>query len=194
MWNFISGSIKEGSEIFIDNEGLIKQLPSALSVHVYRLVWKHTLFLAHNMVIWVVLMFVFPRPLGWHLLLAIPGLALLVINGVWVSMFFGIIATRYRDVAPLPRLPHPAVVLRHPHRLDDRHPHRSRRRRRIASTYRPTQPPLPLHGSLPIPPHRSATADLPLVGCYRVHHCRATPRPLRHETMAIPRQLLGLGS
>ena len=48
-----------------------------------------------------VLMFVFPRPLGWHLLLAIPGLALLVINGVWVSMFFGIIATRYRDVAPL---------------------------------------------------------------------------------------------
>ena len=101
MWNFISGSIKEGSEIFIDNEGLIKQLPSALSVHVYRLVWKHTLFLAHNMVIWVVLMFVFPRPLGWHLLLAIPGLALLVLNGVWVSMFFGIIATRYRDVAPL---------------------------------------------------------------------------------------------
>ena len=27
MWNFISGSIKEGSEIFIDNEGLIKKLP-----------------------------------------------------------------------------------------------------------------------------------------------------------------------
>ena len=36
MWNFISGCIKEGSDIFIDNEGLIKQLPSALSVHVYR--------------------------------------------------------------------------------------------------------------------------------------------------------------
>ena len=34
MWGFISGCIKEGSEVFIANEGLIKQLPSALSVHV----------------------------------------------------------------------------------------------------------------------------------------------------------------
>ncbi|PRQ10429.1 sugar ABC transporter permease [Corynebacterium sp. 13CS0277] len=101
MWNFISGAIKEGSDIFIDNEGLIKQLPSALSVHCYRLVWKQTLFLAHNMVIWVILMLVFPRHLGWQGLLAFPALALLILNGVWVSMFFGIIATRYRDVSPL---------------------------------------------------------------------------------------------
>ncbi|TWT24144.1 ABC transporter permease [Corynebacterium canis] len=101
MWNFISGAIKEGSDIFIDNEGLIKQLPSALSVHVYRLVWKQTLFLAHNMVIWVVLMLVFPRPLGWQVLLAFPAMFLLILNGVWVAMFFGVIATRYRDVSPL---------------------------------------------------------------------------------------------
>lgn len=101
MWTFISGCIKEGSDVFIDNEGLIKQLPSALSVHCYRLVWKQTLFLAHNMVIWVALMLVFPRSLGWDVLLAIPGIALLIINGVWVTMFFGIIATRYRDVSPL---------------------------------------------------------------------------------------------
>ena len=28
-------------------------------------------------------------------------MALLIVNGVWVTMLFGIIATRYRDVAPL---------------------------------------------------------------------------------------------
>lgn len=101
MWGFISGCIKEGADIFIDNEGLIKQLPSALSVHVYRLVWKQTLFLAHNMVIWVLLMLIFPRPLGWDVLLAVPAFALLIINGVWVALFFGIVATRYRDISPL---------------------------------------------------------------------------------------------
>ncbi len=101
MWGFISGCIKDGAEIFIDNEGLIKQLPSALSVHVYRLVWRQALFLAHNLVIWVILMLVFPRALGWEVLLAIPAMAILVLNGVWVAMFFGIVATRYRDVAPL---------------------------------------------------------------------------------------------
>lgn len=101
MWGFISGCIKDGSEVFIDNEGLIKQLPSALSVHVYRLVWRQLLFLAHNLVIWVILMLVFPRDLGWEVFLAIPAMALLVLNGVWVAMFFGIVATRYRDLAPL---------------------------------------------------------------------------------------------
>ncbi|MCD2264093.1 ABC transporter permease [Dietzia aurantiaca] len=101
MWGFISGCIKEGSEVFIANEGLIRQLPSALSVHVYRLVWRQFLFLVHNLVIWVVLMIVFPRPLGWELLLSALGLAVLMINGVWVSMLFGILATRFRDIAPL---------------------------------------------------------------------------------------------
>ncbi|KAB3519237.1 ABC transporter permease [Corynebacterium sp. zg254] len=101
LWGFISGCIKEGSEVFIANEGLIKQLPSALSVHVYRLVWKQFLFLLHNLVIWVILMLIFRPHLGWELALAIPAMILLVINGVWVSMFFGIIATRFRDVAPL---------------------------------------------------------------------------------------------
>ena len=70
-------------------------------MHVYRLVWRQFLFLLHNLVIWVVLMLIFRPHLGWEVLLSIPAMALLVINGVWVSMFFGIIATRFRDVAPL---------------------------------------------------------------------------------------------
>ncbi len=101
IWGFISGCVREGSTVFIENEGLIKQLPSALSVHVYRLVWRQLLFLAHNMIIWLVLIAIFRPHLGWEFFLAIPALALLVLNGVWVTMFFGIIATRYRDVAPL---------------------------------------------------------------------------------------------
>ena len=101
MWNFISGAIKEGSTVFIDNEGLIKQLPALLSVHVYRLVWRQTLFLGHNLIIWLLLILIFPRHLGWEFFLFIPALALFLVNGVWVAMFFGIIATRFRDVAPL---------------------------------------------------------------------------------------------
>lgn len=101
LWGFISGCIKDGAEVFISNEGLIKQLPSALSVHVYRLVWRQFLFLCHNLVIWLALMVIYPRPLGWDLLLAIPGLALIIVNGVWVAMLFGILATRFRDIAPL---------------------------------------------------------------------------------------------
>ena len=101
VWGFISGCIKDGANVFIENEGLIKQLPSALSVHVYRLVWRQLLFFAHNIVIWVLLVIIFRIPLTWQTLLAVPAMLLLVLNGVWVTMLFGIIATRFRDVAPL---------------------------------------------------------------------------------------------
>ncbi len=101
IWGFISGCVIEGAQTFIANEGLIKQLPASLSVHVYRLVWRQFLFLLHNLVIYVLLMIIFPRPLGWDWFLSIPALALIVINGVWVGMFFGIISTRFRDIAPL---------------------------------------------------------------------------------------------
>ncbi|HHY07031.1 MAG TPA: ABC transporter permease [Corynebacteriales bacterium] len=101
MWGFIAGCIQDGAQVFIANEGLIKQLPAPLSVHVYRLVWRQLLFLGHNMIIYLILLVVFRPSLGWDVLLFIPGLLLLMLNGVWVSMFFGIIATRFRDVAPL---------------------------------------------------------------------------------------------
>ncbi|GAB2919435.1 ABC transporter permease [Rhodococcus aerolatus] len=101
IWNLISGAILEGSDVFISNEGLIKQLPAPLSVHVYRLVWRQLLLLGHNLIIYVVLLVVFPKPLTWTDLAAIPALALLAVNAVWVSFVFGILSTRFRDISPI---------------------------------------------------------------------------------------------
>lgn len=101
IWNFVSGCILEGSEVFIANEGLIKFLPAPLSLHIYRLVWRQSLFFVHNLVIWVVLMIVFPHPLGWSLLLALPAFGLLALNGMWIAILSGILATRFRDIPPI---------------------------------------------------------------------------------------------
>lgn len=101
IWNFISGCILEGSEVFIANEGLIRFLPAPLTLHVYRLVWRQTLFFLHNVVVWVALMIIFPQPLGVSLLLAVPAFALLVANGAWIAIVSGIIATRFRDIPPI---------------------------------------------------------------------------------------------
>ena len=103
VWNLIQASIIEGSEVFIANEGLIKQLPSALSVHVYRLVWKQMLFFAHNALIYAIMLVVFGvwRDIDWTALFAIPALVLLMLNAMWVSIVFGIFATRYRDIGPI---------------------------------------------------------------------------------------------
>lgn len=101
VWGFISGCITEGADVFIANEGLIKHLPSPLSVHVYRLVWRQILLFGHNLLVYAVMLVVFPQPLGWTSLAAIPAFVLLGINGAWVALLFGIVTTRFRDLTPI---------------------------------------------------------------------------------------------
>src|SRR5438552_2086218 len=42
-----------------------------------------------------------PEPWSWADLSVIPALGLIVLNCIWVSLCFGILATRYRDIGPL---------------------------------------------------------------------------------------------
>ena len=101
IWNFINGCILEGAEVFIANEGLIRFLPAPISLHVYRLLWRQSLFFLHNLVIWLLLVIIFPQPLSATVLLAIPAFLLLMLNGGWIAMLSGIIATRFRDIPPI---------------------------------------------------------------------------------------------
>jgi ABC-2 type transport system permease protein len=101
IWGFISGCISEGSEVFIANVGLITHLPAPLSVHLYRLVWRQVLFFLHNLVVYLVMLLVFPQHLHWSDLSAIPAFGLLVLNGAWVALLLGIVTTRFRDLTPI---------------------------------------------------------------------------------------------
>ncbi len=101
VWTFISGCISEGSEVFVANSGLITHLPAPISIHVYRLVWRQTLFFAHNLIVYAVMLMVFPQPLLWTDLAAFPAFGLLVLNGAWVALLIGIVSTRFRDLPPV---------------------------------------------------------------------------------------------
>lgn len=101
VWNFILGCLTEGTEVFIANEGLMKQLPAPISVHVLRLVWRQALLFAHNMIVYLVVLAIFQMPISWTVIAAIPAFMLLMLNGGWVALLFGIIATRFRDIPPV---------------------------------------------------------------------------------------------
>jgi ABC-2 type transport system permease protein len=117
VWNFIVGCVTEGTDVFIANEGLIKHLPAPITVHVMRMVWRQVLFFAHNLVVYLVVLAIFFTSLShdyqisengpvhpglsWTIVLAIPGFVLLAVNAVWVSLLFGVISTRFRDIPPV---------------------------------------------------------------------------------------------
>ncbi|HNP58528.1 MAG TPA: ABC transporter permease [Gordonia sp. (in: high G+C Gram-positive bacteria)] len=101
FWNFIQNSILDGAVVFSTNEGLIKQLPAPISVHVYRVVWRQLIIFAHNVVIFLVVVAVFRPPITWSALLFFPAMALFVLNAIWVTIVFGILSTRFRDISQL---------------------------------------------------------------------------------------------
>lgn len=101
FWNFIQMSILEGTVVFSTNEGLIKQLPAPVSVHVYRVVWRQLIIFAHNVVIYLIVLAVFRPKISWEALLFFPAMALYILNAVWITIVFGILSTRFRDISQL---------------------------------------------------------------------------------------------
>ena len=101
FWSMISSLVSESCSAFISAEGVIKETDLPLSIHVYRVVWRNILILCHNGAIFIVVALVFSIWPGATGLLAIPGVALFCLNGIWVGFALGIICARFRDVRPI---------------------------------------------------------------------------------------------
>jgi lipopolysaccharide transport system permease protein len=98
LWTFIMSTINEGCTGFVSAEGIIKQLPVPLFVHVLRVVWRNVLMLAHHIVILPLVLLVMGKSVSLIALLAIPGFVLVVLCLSWLAFFFAIVCARYRDL------------------------------------------------------------------------------------------------
>jgi ABC-type polysaccharide/polyol phosphate export permease len=102
FWQFTSGMITEGCATFYSVQGIIQQVRLPYSLHAYRLVYRNVLILLHNFVIIPIVFAIFPQPVTWLRVLEFgPGLALILLNGVWVSILLGMVSARFRDVPPI---------------------------------------------------------------------------------------------
>ncbi len=98
VWTFISTLLLEGCTAFISAEGAIKQVPVPLSTHVYRGVWRNLIIFAHNLIVYLLVAVVFGVSVNWATLLAIPGLLMVLANGVGFSVTLGVLSARFRDI------------------------------------------------------------------------------------------------
>jgi ABC-type polysaccharide/polyol phosphate export permease len=101
VWGFISSVINDACTVFINAEGMIKQIRMPLTVHVLRMVWRNLIVLFHNFIIVAIVLAFFPPPLSWHMLFVPLGLAAIALNGVWVGLVLGTLCSRFRDVPQL---------------------------------------------------------------------------------------------
>lgn len=98
IWGLISAMILDGCHIFIASEGMIRQLNAPLSIYAYREVWSALIGFAHNIWIFVAVAAWFGMQPSWNILLFLPAILLVLINGFWMVLFLGLVSARFRDV------------------------------------------------------------------------------------------------
>ena len=98
LWGFVSTVINEGCMAFIAAEGIIKQLPLPLFVHVLRMIWRNVLILCHNIVIFPLALLAVGKWPSWTMVVSIPGFLLVLINLAWVALLAATLCARYRDL------------------------------------------------------------------------------------------------
>jgi len=98
FWNFMSTTMAEGCHGFVAAEAIIKQQFIPISVHVFRVIWRNLIILAHNLIIVPLVLLATQTAVSLEILLVIPGVLLLLLNLCWISISLGIVCTRYRDI------------------------------------------------------------------------------------------------
>ncbi len=101
LWGFISTIISEACTAFTEAEGVIRAIRMPYFLFAIRTVVRNLLVLAHNIVVIVVVFIVFDIWPGMHALLALPGLAVWIIDSLAIVMALGAFCARFRDILPI---------------------------------------------------------------------------------------------
>ncbi len=101
VWGFISSTTSEACNVFYESAGIIKQIKLPYLIYVMRVIWRNFIVFLHTIVIFIPVAIYFrvePTPMT---LLALPGLLLILLNQIWLTIVLGIFSTRYRDMLPI---------------------------------------------------------------------------------------------
>ena len=100
-WFLFSVTVTEGCATFISSESLVKQLRISFTMLACSVVWRNVIVFFHNVIIYVLVFIYAGLPVTWSMLLVIPGLILLCLNGLWIALVLGLLCTRFRDIQQL---------------------------------------------------------------------------------------------
>lgn len=102
VWLLLSAIIQEASTVFINGAGLLRQMRFEYSILAYTLLWRNLIVFFHNLIVYVIIVGVFaPQKFSPVIVLAIPGIIVLLINGAWIALLLGMLTARFRDVQQL---------------------------------------------------------------------------------------------
>lgn len=98
IWTMISGLINEGAQVYNSATRFSTEMRLPYSFFSFKIAAKHLITFSHHIVVIIVVAVIFGLPIGWTILLILPGIAIILACGLWVSIILGLISVRFRDL------------------------------------------------------------------------------------------------
>lgn len=101
LWSFISSVINEATLVFPSSQGIIRQLPIPLFVHVERMILRNLYIFFHNLIVLPLVYLCVGKGITLNILFFPVGLFILILNLGWLSLILSIVCARFRDLTQI---------------------------------------------------------------------------------------------
>ncbi len=98
VWTLIASIVTDATGVLIAGQATAVSMRFPYPAFAFGHVWRGLLLFAHHLVFYIAVMAATLHSPGWTVLLAFPGLLLLVANGLWMTLLIGMICLRRRDL------------------------------------------------------------------------------------------------
>jgi len=100
VWTLISSAIIEGTGHFVAGQATALSMRFPYCAFTFALTWRGLLMFGHHLILFVVIAAATLLVPSQAMVLAVPALALVLLNCVWLSMVAGMACLRFRDLSP----------------------------------------------------------------------------------------------
>ena len=102
IWNFISSTINEGSNLFISEaNSLIKQIKLPYFFYAFRLCTRNFIIFVHSIPVAIVIFYIYNIEFNYYFIFLPISFFMLYFNCVCLVMIIAILSVRFRDIPPL---------------------------------------------------------------------------------------------
>jgi len=99
LWGYLTSSIVDGGNAFVNSEGYIKQISLPIYVYIFRFFVSISATTLITMCAFAIVAVIYRVPVGPGTLLVIPGLLMVMITSLLLITIFAHLNARFRDVA-----------------------------------------------------------------------------------------------
>ena len=97
-WTLLSTIVIDGCNAYINSVQYIRQVNTPRLIYMLQNLWRNFIIFLHNFIIVLIVFSIFGVKNWSTIPMFIPGLAVLILNALWMAVIAGLLSARFRDL------------------------------------------------------------------------------------------------